>query len=153
MITLSVNGEDRRLDVDPDMPLLWAVRDSLGLTGTKFGCGVGLCGACTVLVDGIATRTCVTPIGTVDGAAITTIEGVAVDGELSPVQQAWIDEQVPQCGYCQSGMILATTALLAENPRPSDRAIDDAITNICRCGTYPRIRRAIHRAADRLGDA
>ena len=153
MITLSVNGEDRRLDVDPDMPLLWAVRDSLGLTGTKFGCGVGLCGACTVLVDGIATRTCVTPIGTVDGAAITTIEGVAVDGELSPVQQAWIDEQVPQCGYCQSGMILATTALLAENPQPSDRDIDDAITNICRCGTYPRIRRAIHRAADRLGDA
>ncbi len=153
MITLSVNGEDRRLDVDPDMPLLWAVRDSLGLTGTKFGCGVGLCGACTVLVDGVATRTCVTPISAVDGAAITTIEGVAADGELSPVQQAWIDEQVPQCGYCQSGMILATTALLAENPQPSDQDIDDAITNICRCGTYPRIRRAIHRAADELGDA
>ena len=153
MITLSVNGEDRQLDVDPDMPLLWAVRDSLGLTGTKFGCGVGLCGACTVLVDGVATRTCVTPIGAVEGASITTIEGVAVDGELSPVQQAWIDEQVPQCGYCQSGMILATTALLAENPRPSDQDIDDAITNICRCGTYPRIRRAIHRAADELGDA
>ena len=153
MITLTVNGDDRRLDVDPDMPLLWAIRDSLGLTGTKFGCGVGLCGACTVLVDGVATRTCVTPIGTVDGATVTTIEGVAVDGVLSPVQQAWIDEQVPQCGYCQSGMILATTAFLAENPQPTDRDIDEAITNICRCGTYPRIRRAIHRAADEMGDA
>ncbi len=153
MITLSVNGEDRRLDVDPEMPLLWAIRDSLGLTGTKFGCGVGMCGACIVLVDGIALPSCVVSLGSVDGADITTIEGIAADGVLSPVQQAWIDEQVAQCGYCQSGMILATTALLAENPQPSDRDIDDAITNICRCGTYPRIRRAIHRAADVLGDA
>ena len=148
MITLSVNGEDRRLDVDPEMPLLWAIRDSLGLTGTKFGCGVGMCGACIVLVDGIALPSCVVSLGSVDGADITTIEGIAADGVLSPVQQAWIDEQVPQCGYCQSGMVLATTALLAENPQPSDRDIDDAITNICRCGTYPRIRRAIHRAAE-----
>ncbi len=153
MVTLTVNGDERTLDVDPDMPLLWAIRDSLGMTGTKFGCGVGLCGACTVLVDGFPTRTCVTPIGTVDGAAITTIEGVAADGEMSPVQEAWVAEQVPQCGYCQSGMILAATALLAENPRPSDQDIDDAITNVCRCGTYPRIRRAIHRAADEMGDA
>ena len=148
MITLSVNGDVRQLDVDPDMPLLWALRDSLGLTGTKFGCGVGLCGACTVLVDGVATRTCVTPVQFVDGAAITTIEGVAVDGALSPVQEAWVAEQVPQCGYCQSGMIMAATALLAENPQPSDDDIDQSITNICRCGTYPRIRRAIHRAAE-----
>ncbi len=151
MITLSVNGDERRLDVDPDMPLLWAIRDSLGLTGTKFGCGVGMCGACMVLVDGIALPSCVVSLGSVDGAAVTTIEGIAADGVLSPVQQAWIDEQVPQCGYCQPGMIVATTALLAENPQPSDRDIEDAITNICRCGTYPRIQRAIHRAADAQG--
>jgi len=152
VITLTVNGDERRIDADPDMPLLWAIRENLGLPGTKFSCGVGMCGACMVLVDGIAMPSCVVQLGTVDGADITTIEGVAVDGVLSPVQQAWIDEQVPQCGYCQSGMILAATALLAENPRPSDQDIDAAITNICRCGTYPRVRRAIHRAAEAQGD-
>lgn len=151
MITLTVNGNDRQIDADPDMPLLWAIRENLDLPGTKFGCGVGMCGACMVLVDGIAMPSCVVALGSVDGADITTIEGIAADGVLSPVQQAWIDEQVPQCGYCQSGMIVATTALLAENPDPSDREIDEAITNICRCGTYPRIRRAIHRAAGTQG--
>lgn len=147
-ITLTVNGTTHRLDIEPDMPLLWALRDELGLTGTKFGCGVAACGACTVHVDGVATRTCVTPVEAVDGAAITTIEGLAAssgaaEGLLAPLQQAWIDAQVPQCGYCQSGMLMAVSALLAENPQPSDEDIDAAITNVCRCGTYPRVRAAI----------
>ncbi|MDO9127732.1 MAG: (2Fe-2S)-binding protein [Parvibaculum sp.] len=147
-ITLKVNGTTHRLDIEPEMPLLWALRDELGLTGTKFGCGVAACGACTVHVDGVATRTCVTPVEAVDGAEITTIEGLAVtsgaaEGMLAPVQQAWIDAQVPQCGYCQSGMLMAVSALLAENPRPTDEDIDAAITNVCRCGTYPRVRAAI----------
>ncbi|MEQ8268647.1 MAG: (2Fe-2S)-binding protein [Parvibaculum sp.] len=147
-ITLNVNGTTHRLDIEPDMPLLWALRDELGLTGTKFGCGVAACGACTVHVDGVATRTCVTPVEAVDGAEITTIEGLsaisgAAEGLLAPVQQAWIDAQVPQCGYCQSGMLMAVSALIAENPQPTDEDIDAAITNVCRCGTYPRVRAAI----------
>ena len=147
MIEIKINGRTQTIDVDPDTPLLWVIRDELGLTGTKFGCGVAQCGACTVLVDGAATRTCTTPVSDVKGAAITTIEGLAPEGTLTAVQQAWIDEQVPQCGYCQSGMLIAATALLKENPSPSDEDINDGITNICRCGTYPRIRKAIHRAA------
>lgn len=129
------------------MPLLWALRDLLKLTGTKYGCGIAQCGACTVHVDGKAVRSCVVPVATVAGKSVTTIEGLAADGELHPVQAAWIDEQVPQCGYCQPGMIMTAAALLAENPAPTDADIDRSITNICRCGTYPRIRRAIHRAA------
>jgi aerobic-type carbon monoxide dehydrogenase small subunit (CoxS/CutS family) len=127
--------------------LLWVLRDVLKLTGTKYGCGVAQCGSCTVHIDGEAARSCVLPAGGVAGAAITTIEGLAPAGELHPVQEAWIAEQVPQCGYCQPGMIMAASALLASNPTPSDAEIDRSITNICRCGTYPRIRRAIHRAA------
>ncbi|MGI9463409.1 MAG: (2Fe-2S)-binding protein [Aestuariivirgaceae bacterium] len=130
------------------MPLLWAIRETLGFPGTKFGCGVGICGACMVLVDGVAMPSCVVQLGSVEGADITTIEGVAADGVLSPVQQAWIDEQVPQCGYCQPGMIVAVTALLAATPSPSDDEIDETITNICRCGTYDRIRKGIRRAAE-----
>lgn len=147
MIEIKVNGRTRTIDVEEDTPLLWVIRDELGLTGTKFGCGVAQCGSCTVLVDGAAIRTCTTPVGDVKGAAITTIEGLAPDGTLTAVQQAWLDEQVPQCGYCQSGMLMAATALLEETPNPSDDDINDSITNICRCGTYPRIRKAIHRAA------
>ncbi len=144
-ITLKVNGRTHQLEDDAEMPLLWALRDRLRLTGTKFGCGIAACGACTVLVDGVATRSCVTPIEAVDGAEISTIEGLSEE-RSHPVQLAWITEQVPQCGYCQSGMIMAAVALLAENNEPGDREIDAAITNICRCGTYDRIRRAIHRA-------
>ncbi|WP_281019793.1 MULTISPECIES: (2Fe-2S)-binding protein [unclassified Minwuia] len=147
MIDFVLNGETVSVDVEPDTPLLWVIRDTLGQTGTKFGCGVAACGACTVHVDGVATRTCVLPVEAVAGASVTTIEGITDGGTRHRVQQAWIDEQVPQCGYCQSGMIMAVTALLAENPSPTDADIDDAITNICRCGTYSRIRSAIHRAA------
>jgi isoquinoline 1-oxidoreductase alpha subunit len=148
-IKLTVNGQPHELDVEPEMPLLWVLRDELGLTGTKFGCGVAACGACTVHIDGVATRTCVTPVEAADGAEITTIEGLAAasgaeEGGLSALQAAWIAKQVPQCGYCQSGMLMAVSALLAENPQPTDEDIDAAITNICRCGTYPRIRAAIH---------
>jgi aerobic-type carbon monoxide dehydrogenase small subunit (CoxS/CutS family) len=146
MISLTVNGEAHRLDLEPEMPLLWVLRDELGLTGTKFGCGIGQCGACTVLMNGTAVRTCLLPLGAVGNAAITTIEGLSPTGE-HPVQRAWIEHDVPQCGYCQSGQILAAAALIAQNPRPTDPDIDGAITNICRCGTYPRIRAAIHRAA------
>lgn len=145
MARLLVNGTEHELDIEPDMPLLWALRDELGLTGTKFGCGIASCGACTVQVNGNAVRSCVTPVSAVEGADITTIEGLAVNagGGQTPVQQAWIEHQVPQCGYCQSGMIMAVSALLAANPAPSDAEIDGAITNVCRCGTYPRIRSAI----------
>ena len=145
MARFRVNGVAQDLDIEPEMPLLWALRDELGLTGTKFGCGVAACGACTVQVNGNAVRSCVTPVSAVEGTDITTIEGLAVNAAaaLTPVQQAWINHQVPQCGYCQSGMIMAVSALLTANPNPSDDEIDVAITNICRCGTYPRVRKAI----------
>jgi isoquinoline 1-oxidoreductase alpha subunit len=146
MITFSVNGQVRSVDVDPATPLLWVLRDTLGLTGTKFGCGVALCGACTVHVDGQATRTCVLPVSAVQGKQITTIEGLSSAGE-HPVQQAWIAHDVPQCGYCQTGMIMTAAALLKAKPQPTDADIDTAMTNICRCGTYARIRQAIHTAA------
>jgi aerobic-type carbon monoxide dehydrogenase small subunit (CoxS/CutS family) len=146
MITFMVNGQARSVDIDPNTPLLWVLRDTLGLTGTKFGCGVSLCGACTVHVDGQATRCCVLPVSAVQGKRITTIEGLSSAG-LHPVQQAWIAHEVPQCGYCQPGMIMAVAALLREKPRPTDADIDAAITNVCRCGTYARIRQAIHAAA------
>ena len=149
MITFRLNGAEQNLDVDPTMPLLWAIRENLGLTGTKFGCGLAQCGACTVHLNGAAIRSCVTPIAAVQGAEITTIEGLASpQGELHPLQQAWIDEQAPQCGYCQSGQIMSAAALLADNPNPDDAAIDSAMSgNICRCGMYQRIRKAIKRAA------
>jgi len=146
-ITLTVNGQSHTIDVDPDSPLLWAIRDTIGLTGTKFGCGIEECGACTVLVDGRAVRSCMFPVSSGEGSAITTIEGLAKDGKLHVVQQAWIDHQVPQCGYCQSGMIMAVCGLLAQHPRPSDDEIDAGITNICRCGTFARVRRVIHAIA------
>ncbi len=145
-VNLKVNGTERRIEVGPETPLLWVLRDTLGLTGTKFGCGIAACGACTVHVDGAAIRSCVTPVEAVAGAEVTTIEGLSSD-RGHPVQKAWIAEQVPQCGYCQSGMIMAAAALLSDTPRPSDAQIDEAMTNICRCGTYVRVRRAIHRAA------
>jgi isoquinoline 1-oxidoreductase alpha subunit len=144
---LTINGKSHTVDVKPTMPLLWVVRDVLNMTGTKYGCGVASCGACSVMLDGAATRTCTLPVLAAVGKEITTIEGVAKDGNLSDVQLAWIQHQVPQCGYCQSGMIVATEALLNENPAPTDEDIDKAITNICRCGTYNRIREAIHTAA------
>lgn len=146
MLEFQVNGKAHRVDVESDTPLLWVLRDELGLTGTKFGCGIGACGACTVLVDSQATRACVVPVGAVAGKAVTTIEGLSSD-RSHPVQQAWLAESVPQCGYCQSGMILAAVALLKHKPQPTDADIDTAMTNICRCGTYNRIRRAIHAAA------
>ncbi len=147
MVTLKVNGKTHTLDIEPDMPLLWAIRDEIGLTGTKFGCGIAQCGACTVHINGVAMRSCSVPVATAAGKEITTIEGLASgDGKLHPVQAAWIAEDVPQCGYCQSGQIMAAAALLKEKPSPTDADID-GITNICRCGTYIRIRRAIHRAA------
>jgi isoquinoline 1-oxidoreductase alpha subunit len=146
-ITLKVNERDYLVDVEPDSPLLWAIRDTIGLTGTKFGCGIAECGACTVLVDGHAVRSCMFPVGSAENTAITTIEGLAKDGTLHRVQQAWIDHQVPQCGYCQSGMIMAICGLLAEQPHPTDDEIDAEITNICRCGTFVRVRRAIHAIA------
>ena len=139
---LTVNGEKTTIDVEPSMPLLWVLRDELGLTGTKFGCGIAACGACTVQVNGVATRSCVLPVQAVDGADITTIEGLGKNG-LHPVQQAWIEHQVPQCGYCQSGMIMSVVSLLESNSNPSDEELNEAITNICRCGTYQRVRAAI----------
>lgn len=148
MVQFTLNGKPVSADVEPDTPLLWVIRDTLGLTGTKFGCGVSSCGACTVHVDGVATRTCTLPVEDVAGQSVTTIEGLADGDTLHRVQQAWLDQQVPQCGYCQSGMIMAAAALLSENPKPSDEDIDDAIDNICRCGTYSRIRKAIHQAAE-----
>lgn len=151
-LVLNVNQRNYTVRVAPDKPLLWVIREDLGLTGTKFGCGEALCGACTVLQDGEAIRSCVTPVAGAVGSAITTIEGLSVQG-FHPVQRAWIEEEVPQCGYCQSGQILAAAALLAQNPAPSDAAIDDAMSdNLCRCGTYQRIRRAVHRAAQIMAE-
>ncbi len=147
-ITLTVNGQTHSLDLEPDTPLLWVIRDTLGLTGTKFGCGISACGACTVHLNGRAVRSCTLPVSAADGATVTTIEGLAQDGTLHRVQQAWITHQVPQCGYCQSGMIMAVAALLEERRNPSDAQIDGTITNICRCGTFARVRRAIHTLAD-----
>jgi isoquinoline 1-oxidoreductase subunit alpha len=147
MIKLTVNGQSQEMEVAGETPLLWVLRDTLGLTGTKFGCGMSLCGACTVHVDGAPTRACITPVSDVAGKSITTIEGLSPD-RSHPVQKAWIEIDVPQCGYCQSGQIMAAVALLKQNPKPSDADIDQAMSgNICRCGTYPRIRKAIHRAA------
>lgn len=147
MIRLNVNGRVLQADVEPDTPLLWALRDGLGLTGTKFGCGMAQCGACTVHLDGEAIRSCVTPVSAVGDRKVTTIEGLSPDG-THPLQQAWVAEQVPQCGYCQSGQLMAAAALLARSPTPSDEEIDKAMAgNICRCGTYQRIRQAIHSAA------
>jgi aerobic-type carbon monoxide dehydrogenase small subunit (CoxS/CutS family) len=146
MITITVNGTIHQVDIEPDTPLLWVLRDVVGLTGTKFGCGVAECGACTVHVDGQSLRSCSAPIGALDGAKITTIEGLSAD-RSHPVQVAWIEEDVPQCGYCQSGQIMATVSLLQRIPQPTDADIDANLTNICRCGTYERLRRAVHRAA------
>ena len=145
-IALTINGQRHEVDVPPETPLLWVIRDVVGLTGTKYGCGIAACGACTVHVDGGAVRSCSFPLSEAAGRRIVTIEGLSRD-RSHPVQQAWISRQVPQCGYCQSGMIMAAAALLAETPHPSDRDIDAAITNICRCGTYQRVRQAIHAAA------
>ena len=149
MITLNVNGKPRKLDVPDDMPLLWTLRDVLSMTGTKFGCGAGLCGACTIHIDGQPTRSCITPVSAAAGKRITTIEAIGTTPAGRKVQAAWLALDVPQCGYCQSGQIMSASALLAARPKPSDADIDHAMTgNICRCGTYQRIRRAIHRAAD-----
>ena len=149
MVTITANGTQHQLDIEPDTPLLWALRDVVGLTGTKYGCGIAQCGACTVHIDGQPMRSCSVPIASVDSASITTIEGLSPDGK-HPVQQAWIAEDVPQCGYCQSGQIMAVAAFLKDHPSPTDADIDANVTNICRCGTYERIRRAIHRAADQM---
>lgn len=147
MITLQINGKQHQLEADPAMPLLWALRDLLGLTGTKYSCGISVCGACTVLVEGKPVRSCVTPVSAVSGKTITTIEGLSAD-RSHPVQQAWLEEQVPQCGYCQSGQIMSAVALLNSKPQPTDADIDAAMSGVlCRCGTYPRIRKAIKRAA------
>ena len=148
MKTLNINGASFEVDADLSTPLLWVLRDHLGLTGTKFGCGIAACGACTVLLDGEPVRACVLPLAAVGDQAITTIEGLAKEGEFHAVQQAWIDHQVPQCGYCQSGMILAASALLERSPHPSDLEIEQAVTNICRCGTYPRVKKAIKALGD-----
>jgi len=147
-INLTVNGQRHALDIEPDTPLLWVIRETLGLTGTKFGCGIAACGACTVHLNGRAVRSCTLPVSTADGGDVVTIEGLARDGTLSAAQQAWIDHQVPQCGYCQSGMIMAVSALLQQHPHPTDDEIGAAITNICRCGTFVRVRRAIHAIAE-----
>ena len=147
MAALTINGKTMDVDVEPDTPLLWALREQVGLTGTKYGCGISQCGACTVHVDGVAMRSCSVPVSAVVGKKIVTIEGLAQNGVLHKVQKAWIDHDVPQCGYCQSGMVMAVAALLNEKPKPSDADINAAITNICRCGTYQRVRRAIHAVA------
>jgi isoquinoline 1-oxidoreductase subunit alpha len=147
MIALSINGKSYNVDAESDTPLLWVIRDTIGLTGTKYGCGIAQCGACTVHIDGVATRSCQVPVGTVASKQITTIEALAQNGKLHPVQKAWLDLDVPQCGYCQSGMMMAAASLLKQKPKPTDADIDAAMTNICRCGTYQRIRAAIHAAA------
>jgi isoquinoline 1-oxidoreductase alpha subunit len=151
-VELRINGETRQVDADPAMPLLWLLRDSLNMTGTKFGCGVAACGACTVRVDGQAVRSCVTPVGQLAGKSIQTIEALGRADKPHALQLAWIAEQVPQCGYCQSGMLMAAAALLAQKPKPSDADIDSAITNICRCGTYQRIKAAIRRASGQTAE-
>jgi aerobic-type carbon monoxide dehydrogenase small subunit (CoxS/CutS family) len=152
MISLNVNGKRHKVDVDPETPLLWVIREKLGLTGTKYGCGKSLCGACTVLVEGEAVRSCVTPVSSVEKKKITTIEGIAA-GSGHPVQKAWVADDVPQCGYCQSGQIMQAVALLKKNPKPSDADIDSAMSgNICRCGTYQRVRQAIHRASGMMAE-
>ena len=148
MVALTINGRSREVDVEPDTPLLWVIRDTVGLTGTKYGCGIAQCGACTVHINGEAVRSCSLPVSDAAGKQITTIEGLAADGKLHKVQQAWIDQDVPQCGYCQSGMIMAVAALLQQTPKPTDADIDAAITNICRCGTYQQVRAGIHAAAN-----
>jgi isoquinoline 1-oxidoreductase alpha subunit len=152
MIALIVNGQKREVDAPADKPLLWVLREDLNIVGPKFGCGIAACGACTVHVDGIQTRSCSLPLSAAAGKTVVTIEGLG-EGRLHAVQRAWIEEQVPQCGYCQPGFIMATAALLKEKPNPTDQEIDDALTNICRCGTYSAIRRAVHRAAAILGGA
>ncbi|HML13117.1 MAG TPA: (2Fe-2S)-binding protein [Xanthobacteraceae bacterium] len=148
MARLTINGTAHDVDVDPSTPLLWAIRENVGLTGTKYGCGIAQCGACTVHIDGVATRACGVLVSDAVGKQITTIEGLAANGVLTKVQKAWIDRDVPQCGYCQSGMIMAVAALLKEKPKPTDADIDAAITNICRCGTFQQVREAIHIAAN-----
>src|SRR5438128_6339839 len=148
MTRLAINGTVHEVNIDPDTPLLWVIREWVGLTGTKYGCGIAQCGACTVHIDGVAVRSCSTPVAAAVGKQITTIEGLAVNGVLSKVQKAWLDHDVPQCGYCQAGMIMAVTALLKEKPKPTDADINNAITNICRCGTYQQVRAAIHAAAN-----
>jgi isoquinoline 1-oxidoreductase subunit alpha len=147
MVRLTINGKTTEVDVDPNTPLLWAIREQVGLTGTKYGCGIAQCGACTVHIDGKAVRSCSVPVATAVGTQITTIEGLAAGGVLHKVQKAWLDHEVPQCGYCQTGMIMAVAALLKEKPKPTDADIDSAITNICRCGTFQQVREAIHSAA------
>ncbi len=147
MIKLTINGTSHEVDVEPDTPLLWVIRDTIGLTGTKYGCGIAQCGACTVHIDGAAVRSCSLPVSDAAGKQIITIEGLATNGALHKVQQAWINNDVPQCGYCQSGMIMAVAALLKDKPKPTDADIDQAITNICRCGTYKQVREGIHAAA------
>lgn len=150
MIKFTLNGKDVALDVDPDTPLLWVIRDDVGLKGTKFGCGIGMCGACTVHMDGFATRSCVMPVSAAEGTAITTIEGLDPEG-AHPVQEAWRDLRVPQCGYCQSGQIMQAASMLAETPNPTDEEIDSVMTdNLCRCMTYPRIRQAVREAANAM---
>jgi isoquinoline 1-oxidoreductase alpha subunit len=153
MISLNINGQSHNVDADPDTPLLWVIREWVGMTGTKYGCGIAQCGACTVHLDGVATRSCSIPAGSVGNAKITTIEGLSPDGLSHPVQAAWLQHDVPQCGYCQSGQIMAAAALLKANPKPTDTDIDAAMTNICRCGTYQRIRTAVHTAAAMTGKA
>lgn len=148
MANLTINGQSYTLDIEPDTPLLWAIRENAGLTGTKYGCGIAQCGACTVHLDGAAVRSCGVTVSEAQGKQITTIEGLASDNGLHKVQQAWVENDVPQCGYCQSGMIMAVAALLKDNPKPSDQDINDAITNICRCGTFAQVREAIHAAAN-----
>ena len=149
MIKFHVNGQDVQFDGDPDTRLLWALRDNLQLTGTKYGCGIGMCGSCTVHIDGKAKRACITPVSSLEGKSVTTIEGLAgADLQLHPVQQAWLEEDVPQCGYCQPGLIMATVDFLQSHPSPSDEDINANIDNLCRCGTYVRVRKAIHRAAE-----
>lgn len=150
MLRMKVNGKAVALDVEPEMPLLWILRDELGLTGSKYACGVGVCGACTVHLDGQAVRSCVLPAAALEGKSVTTIEALSPDG-THPLQKIWIDLQVPQCGYCQSGMIMAAAALLKEKPKPTDEDIDAALNNICRCGTYVRVRAAVHAAARQAG--
>jgi len=147
MIRLTINGKAHNIDVEPETPLLWAIREQVGLTGTKYGCGIAQCGACTIHMDGVPMRSCGIPVSAAVGKKITTIEGLAANGKLSKVQQAWLANDVPQCGYCQSGMIMAVTALLQKTPKPTDAQIDAAITNICRCGTFQQVREAIHAAA------